>query len=86
MPGQHVNRNVAFGHAMAERRFVGYHSVSSAPGGVTNRAAIAASVARLRTRGRWCPCDTLLQRLAQDLEDVASELREFSEEAPAVVD
>jgi hypothetical protein len=75
MPGRHVNRNVAFGHAMAERRFVGYYSVSSAPGGVTNRAAIAARVARLRTRGRWYPCVTILQRLAQDLQDMPSELR-----------
>jgi hypothetical protein len=46
---------------MAERRFVGYYGVASAPGGVTNRAAIAARVARSRTRGRLYSCDTILQ-------------------------
>jgi hypothetical protein len=73
------------GQAVAERRFVGYYGVSCALGGVTNRAAIAARVARSRTPERLCVYDTLLQRLAQDLEDLAAELGEFIQAEHAMV-
>jgi hypothetical protein len=40
---------------------------------------------RLRTRGRLSLGDALLQRLPQDLEDLAAELGQFIQPAPAVV-
>jgi hypothetical protein len=70
---------------MAERRFVGYDGVSCAPGGVTNRAALAASIARSRTRGRVYACDSILERLAQDLQDMAAALRPCIQAEDAVV-
>jgi hypothetical protein len=70
---------------MAERRFVGDYGVSSAPGGVRNRAAIAARVSRSRRRGRSYACDTVLERLAQDLQDVAAKLRQLIQEQHAMV-
>jgi hypothetical protein len=53
----------------------------------TTCAAIAAREARsmARTRGRWYWCEAIIKRLAQDLEDMAAELRPFIPEAPALV-
>lgn len=65
------------GHAMAERRFVRYNSIASVPGGVTDRTAIAARVARSRMHGRLYLCNTIIERLAQDLQDMAPELGPF---------
>ena len=37
------------------------------------------------TPARWYSCETLLERLAQDLQDVAAELRPFIQKEHAVV-
>jgi hypothetical protein len=38
-----------------------------------------------RTRGRWYWCEAINKRLAQDLEDMAAELRQFIQKEHAVV-
>jgi len=39
--------------------------------------ATSANLLKSRTRGRLYPCDTLLEGLAQDLQDVAAALRQL---------
>jgi hypothetical protein len=56
-----------------------------APRGGATCAAIAASAARPRTRGRWSAYNTRLERLTQDLEDMPPELRPCIQEEDAVV-
>ena len=47
--------------------------------------AKSARALRFRTCGRLYSCETILQRLAQDLEDMPPELRQFIQEEHAVV-
>jgi len=49
------------------------------------RAASAVSAKGSRTCGRWYVCDAILERLAQDFQDVACALGPFIEEEPAAV-
>jgi hypothetical protein len=50
-----------------------------------SRAAKAAKARRFMTPARLYLCDTLLERLAQDFQDVAAELRQFIQQEHAVV-
>jgi hypothetical protein len=51
----------------------------------TIRAAQAARVLIFRTLARWYACNTLLEGLTQDLQDVASELRQLIQQEHAMV-
>jgi hypothetical protein len=66
---------------------VGSYGTQAEPLEVMSRAANAAKAWRSRTpaRLRLYVYDTLLERLAQDLEDMAAELGQFIQEAHAVV-
>jgi hypothetical protein len=55
------------------------------PRGMVIWVASASTAARSRTCGRFYSCDTLLEGLAQDLQDVASELRQFIQKEHAMV-
>jgi hypothetical protein len=74
-----------FGTALAEHTFGGYYRVSSKLVGVVIQMASAARRVRSMTRGRLYSCDALLERLAQDLEDLAAELGQFIQEEHPVV-
>jgi hypothetical protein len=52
---------------------------------VMSRAANATKALRSRTCGRLYPENTILERLAQDFQDVAFELGQFTQKEPAVV-
>jgi hypothetical protein len=64
---------------------MGCYRVSPTAVGMTTRAAVAASPSRSRTRGKLYVCDTRLERLAQDLQDMAAELGPFIHEEHAMV-
>ena len=64
---------------------VGSYGTQAEPLEVMSRAANAAKAWRSRTPARLYVYDTLLERLAQDLEDMAAELGQFIQEAHAVV-
>ena len=63
----------------------GITGVSRMHVGAIIRAAIAAKTNRSRTPGRLYLCDTLLERLPQDLEDMAAALGPCIQEAHAMV-
>jgi hypothetical protein len=50
-----------------------------------SRAANAPKALRSRTCGRLYSCDAIIERLAQDFQDVAFELGQFTQKEPAVV-
>jgi hypothetical protein len=64
---------------------VTYHWGLPASLAITTRVAIPARILRFRTLWRLYSCETLLEWLPQDLQDVAAELRPFIQEAHAVV-
>jgi hypothetical protein len=71
-------------HTSAERSDV---ELSRAhPLGVQSRAVSTVSAIRSRTRRRLSACDAILERLAQDLQDMAAELGQFIQEEHAMVD
>jgi hypothetical protein len=61
-----------------------YHAPPDSPE-ILNRAAKAAKALRSKTCGRLFLNDTLLERLAQHLEDVATELRPFIQKGNPMV-
>jgi hypothetical protein len=62
----------------------GYRAVPESLTAITWRAKSATAL-RFRTCGRLYPYETLLQRLAQDLQDVASELRQLLQQENSMV-
>jgi hypothetical protein len=62
----------------------GYYPLPD-PLAVSSRLAKSAKSLRLRTLWRLYSCDTLLEWLSQDLQDVAAELRQFIQKEHAVV-
>ena len=64
---------------------VGSHRPLPEPTGVMSRAANATKALRFRTTARLYAYDTLLDRLAQDLEHMTVKLGEFTQEAHSVV-
>src|SRR5262249_58029067 len=64
---------------VAQGIFVGYYRISWKPGAVTTRAASAASAATSQMCAQWSLCDAILQRLAQDFEDMALALRPLTQ-------
>ena len=72
-------------HASDKGLFVGCYRLSGGPVGVTTHAANAASMARSRTCGRLYVYNTILERLPQDLQDMASKLGSLIQEEHAMV-
>jgi len=71
--------------ALARRIAVGDDRVSRMHVGAITRATIAAKTNRSMTPARLYLYDTLLERLAQDLKDMAAALGQLIQEAHAVV-
>jgi hypothetical protein len=69
----------------ASLRVVGPSHSADVPVAIYLRFANAAKAIKFRTCGRWYLCDTLLKRLAQDLQEVAPALRPFIQQEHSMV-
>jgi hypothetical protein len=85
--GERMCRRVSLYVAPSSRDVDSSVAVHAPMAGLTPvaNAASAASVARPRTRGRLYSCDARLERLTQDIEDMAAALGPFIQEEHAVV-
>jgi hypothetical protein len=70
---------------LAQRIVSGHDGVSRVPVGAMIRTAIAAKAIRSRTPERLSLWDIILERLAQDIEDMAAALRPFIQKEPAMI-